>query len=362
MDSPKTKRGEVADAILSRLPAKPLFRFKCVSKGWCDLIAGRLGRRKFPQTLEGFFFGGGGDGGGVNYGHFINLSGRSVPLVDASFSFLTKLPGIKNIDLLSAHNGLLLFEHFRDRHRYEYIVCNPATEQWVSVPSSGITPYPPVEGNYYSLTLAHNLLIFDPAVSSHFHLLQFRNLCWFETVQVQAVRVFSSETGVWRDIKGEGEDKIQSKLGWANVNGMLHIPVYKHYLQSQQKDIIAVVDLQGKKNMAIHWPDMNEFAAPVFIVHIIELSIWVLEDYGAAQWVLKQSVSCLQLFGEISCGVDDLDVVAIHPDRNLVFFVHRYNWKLVSYDMDSEDEVYDLCTLGHGGGLIIPYVPYFAER
>nr|TKW30877.1 hypothetical protein SEVIR_2G066901v2 [Setaria viridis] len=177
------------------------------------------------------------------------------------------------------------------------------------------------------------------------------------------------------------EDKVQSKLGWANVNGMLHIPVYKHYLQSQQKDIIAVVDMQGKKNMAIHWPDMNEFAAPVFIgqsqgrlhcitghkkqedhrVHIIELSIWVLEDYGAAQWVLKQSVSCLQLFGEISCGVDDLDVVAIHPDRNLVFFVHRYNWKLVSYDMDSEDEVYDLCTLGHGGGLIIPYVPYFVE-
>jgi hypothetical protein len=48
------------------------------------------GRRKFPQTLEGFFVGGSG-GGGVNDWQFINLSGKSVPLVNASFSFLKKL-------------------------------------------------------------------------------------------------------------------------------------------------------------------------------------------------------------------------------------------------------------------------------
>ncbi|CAL5078793.1 unnamed protein product [Urochloa decumbens] len=183
------------------------------------------------------------------------------------------------------------------------------------------------------------------------------------------------------------DEVIQSMLGWVIVNGMFHIPVYKHYWQSQTMDIqIAVVDMQGKKSRAFHWPDMNEFAAAVFIgqsqgclhcitghrkqedhgAHVTELSIWVLEDYDAtqedndaAQWALKQSVSCLQLFGEISCGVDDFDVIAIHPDRNLVFFVHRYNWKLMSYDMDSE-EVCDLCTLGLGGRLITPYVPYFA--
>jgi hypothetical protein len=115
--------------ILSRLPAKDLCRSKCVSKDWCELISDRLRCRKLPQTLEGFFYGcvddfscdcedshescsdisdesgsddgnearsdGGDEGGGEDeggecvskdeslvqhtHGHFINLSGISVP-------------------------------------------------------------------------------------------------------------------------------------------------------------------------------------------------------------------------------------------------------------------------------------------
>ncbi|OEL19200.1 hypothetical protein BAE44_0019781 [Dichanthelium oligosanthes] len=92
----RTKRSEVMVAcpnddalveILSRVPAKPRFPFKCVFKPWCHLITDSLGCRKFPQTLQGFLFGGSDD---ENYGRFIDLLGRSSPLVDASFSFLTK--------------------------------------------------------------------------------------------------------------------------------------------------------------------------------------------------------------------------------------------------------------------------------
>ena len=66
MERPK-KNGAVAGLpdnplveILSRVPVKDLHRSKCVSKGWRDLIADPLHRRKLPQTLAGFFYGSGG--------------------------------------------------------------------------------------------------------------------------------------------------------------------------------------------------------------------------------------------------------------------------------------------------------------
>uniref|UniRef100_A0A0A9F434 F-box domain-containing protein n=1 Tax=Arundo donax TaxID=35708 RepID=A0A0A9F434_ARUDO len=116
--------------ILSRLPAKSLGRFKCVSKPCRDLIADRLRCRKFPQTLQGFVYGDGETHAGENYGHFINPLGASVPLIDPSFTFLTKLPGIEMIVLLGSCNGLVLFGHRRASDIYDslgYIVCNPAT-------------------------------------------------------------------------------------------------------------------------------------------------------------------------------------------------------------------------------------------
>ncbi|WVZ95906.1 hypothetical protein U9M48_041613 [Paspalum notatum var. saurae] len=117
MDSPKTKRSAAAAAfpslpddaivdILSCVPAKSLCRFKCVSKGWRDLISDCLRCKKLPQTLEGFFYDdyeihdgktddgyGKGEASGENSprilrGNFINTLGRSVPLVNPSFSFL----------------------------------------------------------------------------------------------------------------------------------------------------------------------------------------------------------------------------------------------------------------------------------
>ena len=86
MDSPRSSAAAVAllpdDAIieiLSRVPARSLCRFKCVSKAWRDLIADRHHREKLPQTLEGFFCaydgeihgGNRGEGGRVVQGRFI---------------------------------------------------------------------------------------------------------------------------------------------------------------------------------------------------------------------------------------------------------------------------------------------------
>jgi hypothetical protein len=61
MERPK-KSGAVAGLpddplleILYCILVKDLHRSKCVSKGWRDLIADPLHRKKLPQTLQGIF-------------------------------------------------------------------------------------------------------------------------------------------------------------------------------------------------------------------------------------------------------------------------------------------------------------------
>ncbi|KAF8692675.1 hypothetical protein HU200_039504 [Digitaria exilis] len=93
---------------------------------------------------------------------------------------------------------------------------------------------------------------------------------------------------------------------------------------------------------------------------ITEMSIWVLEDYHTEEWVLRYSVSIFQLFGKMRSQFGSYEVVTIHPDCNLVFFVEYDDLKLISYNMDSK-EVCDVCTLGRSYGRITPYDPYFSD-
>ncbi|RCV09870.1 hypothetical protein SETIT_2G064200v2 [Setaria italica] len=431
--------------ILSRLPAKFLCRSKCVSKAWCDLIADRLRCRKLPLTLEGFFYGcvyescnedrddlssdswdesgsegndddgseddkeggsanngkGGsedGDEGGEckgeksschACGHFINLLGRSVPLVDPSFSVLRKQPGIKNFTLLDSCNGLLLFGQAwcsRFSATTSYIVYNPATEHWVPVPSSGFSSNPLEYGEDCDDDVEESCvltcLIFDPAISSHFQLIEFCH-----NPGVALVLAYSSETERWGDRprerrrwkkggKWDLHKTMSSMRGSTFFNKMLHLIVSPY---SIGPELIAAIDGKGKTRKVIQWVENRGF--PVFVgqskgllhclsvsghpdgdsCHMTELSIWVLEDYDAEEWNLKHTVSFLELFGKKSCQFgSDYNVTTIHPDQNLVFFIQHWDYKLISYDMDRK-EVCALRTVGCDYGIITPYAPYFSE-
>ncbi|KAJ1261287.1 hypothetical protein BS78_09G017200 [Paspalum vaginatum] len=400
MDRPETKRGagaaaslflpdDAVEEILSRVPAKSLCRFKCVSKGWRGLISDLLRRKQLPQTLEGFFYyaysddGYGGSPRVVQW-RFINTLGRSVTLVDPSFSFLLEqLTRTESIGLVQSCNGLLLFGRKRILDKYYslgYMVCNPATEQWASVPSSGWTPfeYPGLSDSeeddsgtgHRDFTVTY--LIFDPAVSSHFQLVQF-GLDW--TSNVRSCNTYSSETGVWSKAasKWDLHDGTMSVVGSAFVCGMLHLSTTLFYTGQQ---LIVAVDGEGRKCRTMSWsedhgdavfigqsqgrlhymtqPDNNNSDTP-------ELCVWVLEYYEAEKWVLKHRVSLLQLLGRTCCRATfDYGVVAIHPDRSVLFFVQHWDGKLKSYGMDS-NEVCTVRSLGQGTRSVVPYVPYFAE-
>jgi len=58
------------------------------------------------------------------------------------------------------------------------------------------------------------------------------------------------------------------------------------------------------------------------------------------------------LYGYIS------NVVAIHPDRNLIFLTQMTNQKLMVHDMDKEN-LDAFHTLGHNYGSLTPYIPSF---
>ncbi|KAL6894462.1 hypothetical protein ACP4OV_008560 [Aristida adscensionis] len=146
--------------ILARLPAKSLCRCKCVSPAWRGLISHPDHRKKLPQTLAGFFY--------HTFSperfpesarHFTNVSGRGAPLVSPSLSFL---PGHGDVAVLDCCNGLLLCRCRSAGASYRYVVCNPATKEWVAVPESS-----------QSRMACTARLGFDPAVSSHFHVFEF---------------------------------------------------------------------------------------------------------------------------------------------------------------------------------------------
>ncbi|CAL4935365.1 unnamed protein product [Urochloa decumbens] len=383
--------------ILSRVPFRSLCRFKCVSKSWRDLIANPLHRRKLPQTLEGLFHeiheegldrdGNNGEAGSDNlrrhgYVGFVGLLGRSLPLVDPFFSFLKKLPGSEDIRIMDTCHGLLVLD--RGGYSFDsipsYVVCNPATRQWLAVPDFGWTPWPSGFTND----------LFSGVTS---------------------VQTYSSKTGAWTNSESAWslEEKQAPCEGWRYqgcrlqperkctvISGMLYL-ICDSVGEGQvvlDGDHIVAVDVEGKTRKFIPVPfQINKEKCSILtdfvgqsqgLLHYVnheepeyytnydaraepsaqdidddmdyELFIWVLTD--TQKLVLKHTVSFLHLFGEKSCHAGtDYTVVDIHPDRDIIIFSR--NNELITYGMDTK-EVCSLHTVSDAFGFA-SYVPYFSD-
>jgi len=265
--------------------------------------------------------------------------------------------------LLDGCSGLLLLfgcsqGSGKSFNKSYYIVSNPATEQWVAVPG------PDTEWLYSSFYLVFDRLPLPTSIWSRTRI---------------AVHIYSSNSGVWSPVGIDwGDLRIEHGLHRASAyaNGMVYVVLYEGLNQ------ILVMDVEGNTRKTIHVPlqEGDEFRLCYDYVgqsqgrlHLIyhadlghyeispeqqnnKLFIWVLEDYDTEEWVLKDTVSFLKLFGQT---INGFEVVAIHPDQNLVFLQH-FNRELISYNMDSK-EVCHLCTLGTGYRSITPYVPYCKE-
>ncbi|GJM95606.1 hypothetical protein PR202_ga12368 [Eleusine coracana subsp. coracana] len=145
--------------------------------------------------------------------------------------------------------------------------------------------------------------------------------------------------------------------------------------------VIGAVDVDGRTWKIIGFPhgeDSHFIGTDPGFIHLSQgklhltnsdntthdkLVIWVLKDRNSEKWTLKHTVSFKHLVrkSHVLFGVDEFTVVAIHPDRNMVFFVFGRGKRLMSYDMNSW-EVHMISHLGQNCfGQFVPYVPLFSE-
>ncbi|CAL4915099.1 unnamed protein product [Urochloa decumbens] len=253
--------------------------------------------------------------------YFTNATGWGEPLIYPSLSFV---PGYANIDILDCCNGLLLCHNRTVAGAVCYVVCNPATEQW----AAPALPDSVQAGNIFTARL-----VFDPALSPHFHVFEF-----VETdpdpeggyVFVDGLEIYSSKTGEWiyRDSRWSDEATLcfDHDLSTVFLSGFLHV------FAAERQDVLAV-DIEGNTWRTIAVPHGNDdgfigqsqgrlYYLNMLQEHDFKVTVFVLEDYSSGEWVFKHSVMASELFGMSSFDpIQYYRVIAFHLECHLVYLI-----------------------------------------
>ncbi|KAI5002599.1 hypothetical protein ZWY2020_027249 [Hordeum vulgare] len=346
--------------VISRVPYKSTCCCKCVSTRWRDLISHPDHREKLPQsTLAGFF----------HHRHrsspgYLSVSGNWCPH-DASLSFL---PKYQRLQILDCCNGLLLCRGWKssDLKMLDYVVCNPATKKWVTVPATKL-----------SWNMSSAFLGFDPAVSSHFYVFELvAAIAWNPSKRddscIEVVGIYSSKVGVWTH-----------PVAWDDPFGILYLSGDGAFLSGvlylcYDNNSVAAVDLEGNCRIipiptshdASSGPNVYVSRGQLYLTiqSASELSFWVLEDSSTENcWTLKLNISHLRLFGiGYSSSQQFYGVISAHPEHNMIFITKGFKFsyqptKLFSYELDS-GELRFICDLSWNYSLpYLSYVPLFSE-
>jgi hypothetical protein len=190
--------------ILSRLPLKSFCRFKCVCKSWLAFSSDSHYCQKHLRAPVGLLY------QKREHGTTIRLAG--LPSISSDRDIDTTLCFVPSyahpLKLNHCSNGLLVC-HSGDSNA---IVCNPATEEWMSLPCT----QPGSSGSHSYLRLG-----FDPLWSQHFYVFNFQDSHFSEVGYKSEVKVFFSENSTWSSCLWESDDPCW--CGSLFVNGVMYM-------------------------------------------------------------------------------------------------------------------------------------------
>lgn len=228
--------------ILSRLPVKPLLRFKCVSRGWCSLISGpRFAKIQLQRATEG-----------NNTSSQRIITGKSVQTID----YEALDDGVDGSTVVQLHNlerypndWIGLFGHCHGlvclQNGGEHVLYNPTTRQ-----SRIITR----DNKYYRNYPIFYGFGYDPATDDY-KILEGEYVNSADGFVKTAIKIFALGPDSWRTIPNSHVAGLK-RMG-IYLNGALHWLVVHRTGWTSARSVVSFDLAEEKFKEVLQLPDRD---------------------------------------------------------------------------------------------------------